>query len=213
MAIQSVTSPTTQQPQTTATAAKNTTLGKDDFLKLLITQLRNQDPLNPLDQNQFLAQTAQFTTLEKFQNMETDLEDLKKLQQTSTFSQAASLLGKTATSAGNDVRLTSAGAAIPFAVESPGTVQIDIVDAQNTVVRQLRTDRLPTGEQTALWDGRDAQGNFLSEGSYHYRVQSTDGGSVYAVRGAVTGMTPTSNGVVYNIGDAVVRADDFITVG
>jgi flagellar basal-body rod modification protein FlgD len=210
MAIQPVTSSPTQQA---AQAGKNTTLGKDDFLKLLITQLRNQDPLNPLDQNQFLAQTAQFTTLEKFQNMETDLESLKTLQQEQTFSQAAALLGKTASSAGRDVQLTSAGAGLPFAVEAPGSVNIDIMDSQNTVVRQLRTDRLQTGEQTAFWDGRDAQGNVLTDGTYRYRVQSPDGGSVYAVRGTVTGMTPGSSGVVYHVGDALVRADDFITVG
>lgn len=52
-------------------------LDKDDFLKLLITQLKNQDPFNPLDQNQFLAQTAQFASLEELQTMNKTLEELK----------------------------------------------------------------------------------------------------------------------------------------
>lgn len=56
----------------------NAELGKDDFLKLMVTQLRNQDPLNPLDQNQFMAQTAQFSSLEQLVDMNKTLTDLSQ---------------------------------------------------------------------------------------------------------------------------------------
>jgi len=67
------------------------TLGKDDFLRLLVTQLQNQNPLNPLDQNQFLSQTAQFTALEELQNIGKALEEMKQSGSVSSLAQAAAL--------------------------------------------------------------------------------------------------------------------------
>ena len=188
-------------------------LGKNDFLKLLITQLRNQDPLNPLDQNQFLSQTAQFTSLENLQNISSQLAEMKLLSQGQTLAQGASLLGKTATAAGRDVTLGLGPAELPFLLAGEGPVQIDVLDAKNSVVRHLTTDPLASGLQTVTWDGRDATGEPLTPGVYHYRVTPPPGAVAVAAQGTLTGMTPTGTGVVYHVGDATVRADDLITVG
>ena len=208
--IQSLTSATASRA---GAASSGAALGKDDFLKLLITQLRNQDPLNPLDQNQFLAQTAQFTSLEDLQNIGSQLAEMRALAQGEAFAQGAALLGKRAIAAGRDVALDAAGAELTFAAQRPGSVQLDILDAQNTVVRQLRTGALQPGGQIVTWDGRDADGTALTPGTYHYRVTSADGALPVAAQGTLTGMTPGKGGVVYNLGDAIVRADDLITVG
>lgn len=189
------------------------TLGKQDFLKLLITQLRNQDPLNPLDQNQFLAQTAQFTSLENLQNISTQLAEMKLLSQGQTLAQGASLLGKAATASGRGVTLGHSPAELSFVVQAPGNIQIQILDAQNTVVRHLSTDTDVAGAYAVTWDGFDSTGRSVAPGVYHYRVIPQGGAVAVAAQGTLSGMTPTATGVVYHLGDAIVRADDLITVG
>ncbi|UQD51711.1 flagellar hook assembly protein FlgD [Bacillus methanolicus] len=72
-------------------------LGKDDFLKILITQLQNQDPLNPMQDKDFIAQMAQFSTLEQMTNMENSLENFLKSQEQNYMLQASMLIGKTVT--------------------------------------------------------------------------------------------------------------------
>lgn len=203
----------TSAPKPGAAQPGGPTLGKQDFLKLLITQLRNQDPLNPLDQNEFLSQTAQFTSLETLQNISSELAELKDLSRGNALAQGASLLGKSAIAVGRDVTLGLTPVELPFVMETSGIVRIDILDADNTVMRQLTSDTLPTGQQSLTWDGRDSAGRLVSPGVYHYRVIPEGGAIAVAAAGTLTGMTPSGNTVVYHLGDAVVRAEDLITVG
>ena len=212
--ISSVTNSSAASSTSAATQSGQATLGKQDFLKLLITQLRNQDPLNPLDQNQFLAQTAQFTSLENLQNISSQLSEMKALSQGQSFTQGASLLGKAAASAGRDVTLGTSGAELSFDVQTPGSINIQILDGQNAVLRSLATTTDAPGASEVAWDGRDASGQALTPGTYHYRVIPQNGAAAVAAQGTLSGMTPTANGgVVYHLGDAIVRADDLITVG
>ncbi|BCJ85265.1 flagellar hook capping FlgD N-terminal domain-containing protein [Effusibacillus dendaii] len=90
----SATSGTTSSTSNSLSQAVNKTLGKDDFLKLLMTQLQYQDPLQPTDNEQFIAQMAQFSSLEQMTNMTSGLE---KLQSVMTMGVAAQLLGTTVT--------------------------------------------------------------------------------------------------------------------
>jgi flagellar basal-body rod modification protein FlgD len=188
------------------------TLGKQDFLKLLITQLRNQDPLNPLDQNQFLAQTAQFTSLENLQNISSQLAEMKALAQGQALTQGASLLGKTVTASGSDLTLGPSGAPLRFIAVTPGSLQIDVLDGQNAVIRQLSTSVDTPGEYEVTWDGFDGSGRSLAPGTYHYRVVPLAGAVAVAAQGTLDGMTATPNGLVYQLGEATVRTDDLITI-
>jgi flagellar basal-body rod modification protein FlgD len=204
----------TSTPSSAPSQAGGPTLGKQDFLKLLITQLRNQDPLNPLDQNQFLAQTAQFTSLENLQNISTQLAEMKALSQGQTLTQGASLLGKPAVASGRDVTLGTSPVDLAFTVTSPGNVQLDVLDAEGGVIRRLSTAVEEAGEYTVPWDGFDTAGQSVAPGTYHYRVVPQNGAVAVAAQGTLSGMTPTANGdVVYHLGNAIVRADDLITVG
>jgi flagellar basal-body rod modification protein FlgD len=190
------------------------TLGKQDFLKLLITQLRNQDPLNPLDQNEFLAQTAQFTSLENLQNISTQLAEMKALSQGQALTQGASLLGKTAAASGRDVTLGTSPVELAFSAQAAGTVQLDVIDGQGGVIRRLTTAVETPGDYTVTWDGFSTTGESVAPGTYHYRVVPQGSAMAVAAQGTLGGMTPTANGgVVYHLGDAIVRADDLITVG
>jgi len=209
--IEPVIGNTAASPAASANAG-NKTLGKDDFLKLLITQLRNQDPLNPLDQNQFLAQTAQFTSLENLQNISTQLTEMKQLSSASSFAQNASLLGKTARFTGRDFTLGSAGAVLPFSLDREAAVDVDIIDAKGSVVRKLSSQKLDAGSQAVSWNGRDGAGDALPPGLYHYRVTAYGGAQAVAAEGALTGLSPEGAGVVYRIGDTVVRPQDLIDI-
>jgi flagellar basal-body rod modification protein FlgD len=206
--IQPVTAATAPAP----TSAAGKTLGKDDFLKLLITQLKNQDPLNPLDQNQFLAQTAQFTSLENLQNISTQLAEMKELSSASSFAQSAALLGKTARFTGRDFELGTTGAVLPFTLDRTAAVDVDILDARGTVVRRLTSGKLEAGAQALAWNGRTGAGDALPLGLYHFRVTAHGGATAVAAEGALTGLSPDGARVLYRIGDLVVRPEDLIDV-
>ncbi len=203
---------TTASSSSAASPMLGQTLGKDDFLKLLITQMRNQDPLSPMDQNQFLAQTAQFTSLEDLQNINQSLADMKSLTQSQSFTQGASLLGRTAAASGRDVTLAASGASLTFDVQQPGALSLQILDAQKNVVRTLNTSVDNAGQYSVTWDGIDDNGASSAAGTYHYRVVPSGNTIAVAAQGTLSGMTPTPNGVVYHLGDAVVRADDLVAV-
>ena len=193
-------------------------LSKEDFLKLLITQLRYQDPMAPLDQNQFLSQTAQFTALENLQNIGKQLEDLKSLSSGSSLTQAAGLLGKT-------VSVSRAGVSfdgttpltLPFTLSGPAaSVDVDVLDAQGHRLRRLGTGPLGAGANAVAWDGRDETGRPLVAGTYAYRVAAMASGTSAPLasvgQGTITGLQTDGARLLYRIGDALVRSEDIVEV-
>src|SRR4030042_518013 len=96
---------------TALTTAANKTMGKEDFLQLLITQLKNQDPMAPEDPKDFVAQLAQFTSLEQQINTNTNLENLSKvfttLKNADEMAQGVSMLGKSVKGVGNSIKVSS----------------------------------------------------------------------------------------------------------
>jgi flagellar basal-body rod modification protein FlgD len=200
---------------TAAPAVPGKTLTKNDFLQLLVTQLTHQDPLNPLDQNQFLAQTAQFSQLEQLVNINESLSALVGKSGSSDVAGAAALLGKTVKAAGSTFALQGAGASLPYTLEGAAVpVQIQILDPQGTVVRTLNATPDKLGQQVAVWDGRDANGRTMSAGTYYYRVAAMDGtGAVASVAaGALTGLEVNGGVVRYRLGKALIRPEDVIDV-
>jgi len=203
-------------PSVKASGAAPTTsgpsLGKQDFLKLLITQLRYQDPLNPLDQNQFLAQTAQFTSLESLQNIDRGLASLQTTMAGSALTQAANLLGKTALATGADFAFDGRQAALPFAVDGDAALAtVDVLDASGAVLRTLTTGQVAEGAHTIAWDGLDGAGRSLAPGTYHYRV-SAQGARAGAAAGLISGVHADGTQITYLIGDVAVHQDDLADV-
>jgi flagellar basal-body rod modification protein FlgD len=203
----------------TASAAPvpGATLGKDDFLKLLITQLQNQDPLNPLDQNQFLAQTAQFSSLEQLQNLNAGIGDLKTAMTGSSFAQAAALLGKTVMSASSSTTFDGATpVSLPFAVDSPASqVNVDVLGADGSIIRRLTVGNVPAGASAVTWDGLDSQGGAATPGTYTYRVSAAGvtGGAqpiAAAAQGVVSGVTLLGSQVMYRVGNLLVSQSDIV---
>jgi flagellar basal-body rod modification protein FlgD len=194
------------------TASAGAALGKDDFLKLLITQLRYQEPLNPLDQNQFMTQTAQFSSLESLQNIDRGLASLQSTMGGSALMQAATLLGKTAVASGADFAFDGGGTSLPFALDADASaVSVQLVDANGTVVQTLESGPLSAGGHAITWDGADSSGTPMSPGTYHYRV-SAQGAHAAAAAGSIDGIHTDGGTLTYLIGGATVRQDDLVDV-
>jgi flagellar basal-body rod modification protein FlgD len=163
--------------KTSETQTKDkSTLGKDDFLKLLMTQIGAQDPLNPMDNEAFVAQLAQFSNLEQLQTANGSLNNLLTAQVANNQTTAASLVGKVASYKSDSVALTSGVATTVNATLSgkAAAVTTTISDSNGKVVRTLRGGPAEKGELQVAWDGRDDGGNPLPTGTYSVKVAASD---------------------------------------
>jgi len=152
------------------------TLGKDDFMKLLLTELRYQDPTAPMDTEKILAQTSQLATLESADNTNNTLEKLAKslgnAQQFSTIS----AIGKTA-DLGSDSIAHDKGSSSTFEIYFPNDVQNGTVSIKNSsgeVVKTLNVKTNPSGVYQFTWDGTNQSGNGADDGIYHVSANYAD---------------------------------------
>jgi len=185
------------------TTPKAHILGRDDFLYLLITQLKSQDPLKPMESTEFTAQLAQFSSLEQLQNINENLRDLRVSQASLNNSQALSFIGRTVKAAGNSIHLSD-GVSDDIRFELGGdavAVFVNIYDSAGNLVKRLGVGPLRSGEQSIRWDGTDNEGNNVPDGVYTFEVLavSADNEAVDVKTftiGRITGVT-FKNGTAY----------------
>ena len=162
----------------TATATDNPkgTLGKDDFMKLLLVQLQYQDPTEPTDTATILTQTSQLASLESADNTNATLEKLTaSLGNAQQFSTIAAI-GKTA-DLGSDAIAHEKGAGTTFEIYFPNDVTqgtISIADADGNTVQTLDVGTNPAGVYQFTWDGSDTLGNQAESAIYYVNAQYTD---------------------------------------
>ena len=158
----------------TKMADEDSSLGKDDFLKLLIAQLSAQDPLDPMGAQDFSAQLAQFTALEQMTNVNSNLEILQKLQAASHNTSSLNLIGKTVESYGNAFRHSAnSSETLSYSLASDAeSVRIDIFDITGSQIDMVRVDNQTQGKNNASWDGSDKHGNPLPAGTYSFTVKA-----------------------------------------
>lgn len=151
---------------------KNDKLGQDDFLKLMTTQLTNQDPLEPMENGDFLGQMAQFSTVTGIESLTKEFGALSlSLNQSQTL-QAATLVSKNVLVPAQSATLT-AGAGMNGAVDLPASTQgvtVSISDASGQLVRNLDLGRLSAGLQEFSWDGLNNKGTPASAGTYTFQI-------------------------------------------
>ncbi len=197
----------------TQTAASNS-MGKDTFLKLLVTQLQYQDPLNPVENTEFTAQLAQFSTLETLTDMGESMDQMSYLQGSLNNIQTLSFIGKQVSAQGNIVHFNGEDVNINFTLDDRAAdAQVNIYTEEGTRVRSITMGELAAGDATCVWDGTDASGETVSQGRYTFTVQATDysglavGSTSYAM-GEVTGVR-YDGGITYLIiGDKEVTISD-----
>lgn len=161
---------------TQLTALPSKVLSKDDFLNLLITQLQNQDPLNPTDSVEFTSQLAQFSSLEQLGNVNDNLQELKNFQASINNSQAVSLIGKTITANGNFIRLTAdEPVECNFKLaDDAALVAATIYDSAGEFVNSFESQNMAAGQNSLLWDGTDKNGNRVPAGNYTFEIMAAD---------------------------------------
>jgi flagellar basal-body rod modification protein FlgD len=161
---------------TASSSTQTQTLGKDDFLKLLVTQLQNQDPLNPADSTQFVAQLAQFSSLEQLTNVNDNLKTVQLFDQSINNAQAVNFVGKTIKASGSIFELGSGEThEIQYQLgEDAAKVYVSINDATGTTVRKIEMDHMAAGSQSVVWNGADENGNAVPDGIYSFSVQAVN---------------------------------------
>ena len=201
---------------TPVAAAPKQTLGQDQFMKLLIAQLKNQDPLSPLDSSQMMAQLAQFSQLQETQQMANALNQFIAQQHTANATNLVTLLGKHVTTNGSTFSLTS-GTPVPLSYTLAGnasTATVQILNASGVPVATWTGTNQTAGAQSLVWDGTDSSGNTLPTGIYSFAVtaKGSNGAAVPATTqttGVVRSINYNGNGpvLVFDSGQTVLPSD------
>ncbi|WP_421956671.1 flagellar hook assembly protein FlgD [Polaromonas sp.] len=163
------------------------------FLKLLVTQLNNQDPLSPLDNAQLTSQLAQMSTVSGIEKLNSAFQSLLAQSGSSQVLQSASLIGRNVLVPGNELTL-KAGTDVAFAVEAlqgADSMKVTVTNAAGDVVRTFDLGALPQGVKTLSWDGLSDSGAAVSDGAYKVSVEARVGDTKVAA-GALTYAEVTS---------------------
>lgn len=164
----------------------------NDFLKLLMTQLKNQDPTAPLDTNQFTSQLVQFSSVEQQINTNNSLGRLIELTQGNEVLQSSALVGKQVEVQADSLALQGGKASLRFDAPGPQQVSIGIYDSNGAKLRDATVSAQP-GNNAWSWDGRDNRGNLLPDGAYRTVAMASDGTAepqsvAFSVTGTATGV-------------------------
>ena len=195
-------------------------LDRDAFLNLLITQLQNQDPLNPTDSVEFTAQLAQFSSLEQLGNVNDNLKQLQNFQASINNSQAVSLIGKEITANGNSLKFTGGQpVACNFKLDGDAAlVGVSIYDQTGEFVRSFEGLNLSAGHHSLQWDGMNQNGSPVAAGNYSFEVMAADlnGNAIQTTTfftGSVDKVTFSNNTTYLISGDQRVALGDIVEVG
>src|SRR5689334_8622885 len=174
MAINPVSSTSAaQDQQALAQLGNNQGLDKNAFLKLLVAQMKNQDPLKPMDNTDFVAQLAQFSNLEQVMGINSRLDTLTAQGQGLQNTEIASLVGKSVTVNGSTVSLDGSGGASSFGFTlgaASDQTTITFTDSSGKVVRTMDGGSRPAGLSKLSWDGKSDAGVAQPAGSYTVTV-------------------------------------------
>ncbi|MGD9510003.1 MAG: flagellar hook assembly protein FlgD [Geminicoccaceae bacterium] len=186
----------------------------DNFLKLLTTQLRNQDPVAPMDTNAFTSQLVQFASVEQAIKSNDRLKELGELIQASGTTSALSMLGRDAVVGTDRVGLGTTGdATIRYRLPEPAThVTATVVDTSGRIVRTL-AGTTAAGENTLTWDGLDGAGQRAAPGTYRIQLDAVEAdGTAIAVEqylaGTVEAIEPDAGAISLIVAGAKVSLND-----
>lgn len=149
-------------------ASGNSELGKNEFMELMLAQLKNQNPLEPQDNGEFISQLAQFSSLEEMQKLSGTVDDVVGQFRSTQALQASAMVGKTVL-APSEVGILGAEGEITGNIQVPastGGVRLSIQSPDGELVRQIDLGSSSAGVKSFSWDGKDGNGNSLPPGPY-----------------------------------------------
>jgi flagellar basal-body rod modification protein FlgD len=206
--------------EATATAEPAPTYGKEEmgqdaFLKLLTVQMAHQDPLDPMSNEQFVAQLAQFSSLEQLISMKSSLDAVYMGVASMNNATMAGLVGTHVVAVGNGINYEGSGdAELHYSAASDATSgQLIIYDENGAAIYTRQLGSMPKGEGSLEWDGRDSDGRTVPEGTYTFAITGTDAeGAPVGITALVVGPVdemdytsgnpkPTVQGINITIGD------------
>ena len=147
-------------------------MGKQDFLTLFTAQLKNQNPLDPVKNEAFVAQLAQFSQLEALTNMQGSLNSFVSSMQGERLLNSSSLIGKKVAVSDAPVALADTGT-VQANIKLPlgaGSVQMQVIDSHGMVVRELGAGAQTPGSLSLDWDGLDSDGDRAAPGLYQFKA-------------------------------------------
>lgn len=207
---------------TNPVSANKSVLGKDDFLKLMIAQLKNQDPLNPMDGTEYAAQLAQFSSLEQLINLNSYLKQSidanYMLTQSINNTMLANLIGKEVKVNSKDIQVNgqeniSIGYELPDGIKS---VKVNIYNQYGTLIKSIEAAN-KKGNNKLLWDLTDNNGEKVINGDYKFEVIASDySDNVVSVTsyilGLIDGIKYTENGTLLIINGAQYSSGDILEI-
>lgn len=200
-----------------AARSEEASMGKDDFIKLLVAQLENQDPLDPLDNAEFTAQLAQFSSLEQLFDINKNLNDFQALQSALNNTGALNFLGREVRALGNAFSIDGGQKEIAYLLNGAADdVYMGIYNTAGDLVRRESLGALSAGDHTYLWDGRDANGVSVPAGVYTFEVAASgkEGPveSVGYITGEVDGISFESETPVISVNGVDIGSSDIKTI-
>lgn len=194
------------------------TLGKDDFLKLLLAQLKNQDPLNPASNTEFVAQLAQFSTLEQLTTMNASLEKSltynKNVSESINNSMMVNFIGRNVSAESNSFLFDGENpATLKFELDkNMSSGRVEISDMDEKVVKIISLDAMGKGLGDVTWDGMTSLGVLANNGKYSYKVIAQDNvgnefDSIPVFTGIVEGVSYRQGEAHLSIGGVLVPFD------
>lgn len=203
--VQNSTSTAAAQAAAASSAAAEMGATQDRFLKLLVTQMQNQDPLNPMDNAQVTSQMAQLSTVSGIDKLNSTVQALSASMLASQSLSAVSMIGHPVLVAGTQIDMTNSQgiAAVELAQPVDG-LTVTVKDASGNVVRTLEMGSQNSGLIDVQWDGRTDTGGTAADGSYTFSAVSSLGGkksdATTLSYGMVNSVAQTQGGVTVNVG-------------
>lgn len=204
---------TGQTAQAKSTTAK-TTLGKEDFLKLLVAQLKNQDPLNPMESVEFTAQLAQFSSLEQLLSISSELKNQSLSIMTLAHTQAVGLIGKSVTvNGGNSISVDGKPVTMNYSLVSDAReVTITVSDSTGKVVKTINAGAQAAGVNSYTWNpGEGVAGQF----TYQVSAKDAEGNTVVTstmTSGVVEGVKFKDNQIYVVVDGKEYLFDEIVSV-
>ncbi len=209
-----------QTPRSTVsgTAGSKDELGMSTFLTMLVAQLKNQDPLNPMEGTDFTAQLAQFSALDQQFKMTESLSAIQEMIDAQGNSNAVDYIGKTVKTYDNQIHMKDGQLdSSSYDLEAGAYMTFHVYDEEGEEIRKMYDGWQEAGEHDFVWDGKDDSGQTVGDGIYTIKVETEgeDGSPVACnayVTGEVTGVTYINGLPYFMLGEKLVNIANVVEV-